>query len=66
LKILTECGLVTIKQEGRERYCTAKLKPLNDVSVWLDQYRQHWEDKFDALDDYLKRMKAPKRRTPRR
>ena len=66
LKILTECGLVTIKQEGRERYCSAKLKPLNDVSVWLEQYRKHWEDKFEALDDYLKKMKPVKRQSPRR
>jgi len=60
LKILTECGLVTVKQDGRERYCTARLKPLNEVSEWIDQYRKHWEDKFDALDQYLSKMQSKK------
>src|SRR6478609_2845774 len=38
IKILAECGLVTIRQEGRERYCEAKLDQLNEVSVWIEQY----------------------------
>ena len=32
VKILTECGLITIKQQGRERYCEAKLYSLSEVS----------------------------------
>ena len=39
IKILTECGLITIKQQGRERYCEAKLQKLNEVSDWVDQYK---------------------------
>ena len=53
IKILTECGLITIKQQGRERYCEAKLKKLNQVSEWVEQYRQFWEQKLDALENYL-------------
>ena len=40
VKILNECGLITIKQQGRERYCEAKLAGLNEVSVWVEQYRK--------------------------
>jgi DNA-binding transcriptional ArsR family regulator len=40
IKILTECGLITIKQQGRERFCEAKLEKLNEVSIWIEQYRQ--------------------------
>ncbi|OJW79395.1 MAG: transcriptional regulator [Bacteroidetes bacterium 46-16] len=53
IKILTECGLVTVKQQGRERYCEAKLQKLGEVSDWIDQYRQFWETKLDALEKYL-------------
>ena len=62
LKILTECGLVSVTQEGRERYCEAKLKSLNEVSVWVDQYRKHWEARFDALDEYLTSLQSKKKR----
>lgn len=39
IKILTECGLVMIKQQGRERFCEANLEALREVSDWLEQYR---------------------------
>jgi len=58
LKILTECGLVTIEQRGRERYCEAKLEKLNEVSDWIDQYRKVWNQRFDNLEDYLKELQA--------
>src|SRR5580658_5906312 len=53
IKILTECGLVVIRQEGRERYCEAKLKKLNEISHWVEQYRIFWTKKLDALGDFL-------------
>jgi DNA-binding transcriptional ArsR family regulator len=53
LKILTECGLVQVKKYGRERVCEAKLEKLNEVNVWVAQYREFWTKKLDALEDYL-------------
>src|SRR5258708_4273884 len=53
IKILTECGLITIKQQGRHRYCEANLKKLNEVSDWVEQYRKFWTQKLDALETYL-------------
>ena len=49
IKILTECGLIVIKQQGRERYCEAKLQKLNEVSKWIEQYRVFWTKKLDAI-----------------
>ncbi|MEH6764707.1 MAG: metalloregulator ArsR/SmtB family transcription factor [Aequorivita antarctica] len=54
IKILTECGLITIKQEGRERFCKANLQSLNEVSNWVEQYSAFWNKKLDALDQHLK------------
>ena len=53
IKILTECGLIVIKQQGRERYCEAKLQKLNEVSKWIEQYRVFWTKKLDALETFL-------------
>lgn len=49
LKILAECGLLTMKQQGRERICEARLEKLNEVDEWILQYKQFWETKLDAL-----------------
>ncbi|MBC9798154.1 ArsR/SmtB family transcription factor [Sinomicrobium weinanense] len=53
IKILTECGLVAIKPQGRERYCEAKFGKLREVSEWIEQYRKFWNSKLDALEDFL-------------
>jgi DNA-binding transcriptional ArsR family regulator len=39
IKILTECGLLVIKKQGRERVCQAKFQKLNEVSAWVEQLR---------------------------
>jgi len=54
LKILAECGLLRMKQQGRERICEAKLEKLNEVNEWISQYKQFWNTKLDALDKFLK------------
>lgn len=54
IKILTQCGLVTIRQRGRERYCEPNLAQLNEVSQWIEQYREFWNTKLDALGEFLK------------
>src|ERR1700760_3223746 len=53
IAILNDCGLIKIRQQGRDRICEAQLKKLSEVSAWADQYRQHWESKLDALETYL-------------
>jgi DNA-binding transcriptional ArsR family regulator len=53
IKILTECGLITIRQEGRERYCEAQLQKLSEVSDWVEQYQAFWNQKLDALERFL-------------
>lgn len=53
IKILTECGLVAITQQGRERICEAKLNGLAEVTEWTEQYRRFWTKKLDALETFL-------------
>ena len=53
IKILTECGLIVIKKQGRERYCEARLDKLREVTDWAEQYRKFWNNKLDALGDFL-------------
>jgi DNA-binding transcriptional ArsR family regulator len=66
MKILTECGLVTIRKEGRERYCEARLQKLGDVAAWVEQYRSFWAGKLDALERFLDLEAQPgkKKRKP--
>jgi DNA-binding transcriptional ArsR family regulator len=62
MKILAECGLLEIKQQGRERFCEGRLERLNEVSDWVEQYRQFWEARFDSLDSYLKELQSKEKK----
>ena len=60
LKILVECDLLTMKKQGRERICEAKLENLGEVNEWITQYKQFWETKLDALGKFLNDTKEIK------
>ena len=60
IRILKECGLVVMTRQGRERYCDVRFDRLNEVSDWVEQYRQVWEQRFDRLDEVLEQMKKEK------
>ena len=62
IKILTECGLIVIRQQGRERYCEAKLQQLNEVSEWLEQHRVFWTKKLNTLENFLTKTSSSAKR----
>ena len=56
--ILEECGLISIKQHGRDRICEAKLDQLDEVAAWVTQSKKLWVQKFEKLDKYLTDVKT--------
>ncbi|MBM3181493.1 MAG: winged helix-turn-helix transcriptional regulator [Chloroflexi bacterium] len=60
IKILKECGLVVVIPQGRERYCEVRMDRLNEVTDWVEQYRQLWEQRFNRLDEVLLKMEKEK------
>jgi len=66
IRILTECGLITITKKGRERYCEARLSSLEQVSDWVDSYRVFWTGKLDALETFLSNEDLAERRSARK
>ncbi len=66
IKILTECGLIVIKQQGRERFCEAKLEQLNEVSYWVEQYKQFWNAKLDSLEMYLDELQSKSKKSSKK
>jgi DNA-binding transcriptional ArsR family regulator len=64
IKILTQCGLVIVTRQGREHYCSANLKKFNEVAAWIEQYRVFWNNKLDALGDFLEKEAEVDKRSP--
>jgi DNA-binding transcriptional ArsR family regulator len=58
LKVLEKAGLIERGREAQWRPCRLQAEPLKQASEWIGQYRQHWEEKFDRLDQYLQMLKS--------
>jgi DNA-binding transcriptional ArsR family regulator len=61
LKVLERCGLIARGREAQWRPCLLKAKPMKEAVDWLEHYRQHWEQSFDRLDDYLHELQSKKK-----
>lgn len=57
LKVLERAGLISRGRDAQWRPCRLEARPLQDVAGWVEHYRRFWEDSFDRLDDYLKKLR---------
>ncbi|MGZ3758211.1 MAG: ArsR/SmtB family transcription factor [Mucilaginibacter sp.] len=56
VSILTACGLVTPKQNGREIYYHLNTNKMKEIDAWLEPFRKQWDDRFNQLDDLLSNL----------
>ena len=60
LKVLERAGLIARGREAQWRPCRLEPSRLKDVADWVDEYRRHWEQSFERLDEYLQELKKEK------
>jgi len=53
LKVLREAGLVTVRRDGRRRIYALDPRPLARIRDWLAHYDRFWDEKLDALGQFL-------------
>ena len=53
LKVLERAGLISRGRDAQWRPARLEAAPLREVATWVARYRRHWEERFDALDEYL-------------
>ena len=78
LKVLEQANLIQRERDAQWHVCRLGPAPLREAADWIAQYRRFWEERFDALEDYLKESRKKevshgrqgrrnrKRRGPRR
>lgn len=66
LRVLEKAGLVERSRQAQYRPVKLRAEPLRQAWGWIEEYRQFWEESFDRLDAYLKRLQAEeaKKRAP--
>ena len=61
LKVLERAGLVSRAGVVARRPVKLEAKPMGEAAQWLEAYRKFWEVRFEALDDLLVSLQAPKK-----
>jgi DNA-binding transcriptional ArsR family regulator len=58
LKVLERAGLIARGREAQWRPCRIEPLALKQVDDWIGHYRRFWDESFDRLDIYLKKLQA--------
>src|SRR5262249_28293309 len=68
LRVLREAGFVESTVDAQRRPYRLKPEPLQELGVWLAQFRRFWSVHVDALERHLDRMdqSTPTKRKTRR
>ena len=58
LRVLERAGLVERGRQAQWRPRRLRAGPLRDIADWVNQYRRHWDESFERLDEYLREIQA--------
>ena len=64
--VLEDAGLVATAKVGRVRTCKLGPRRLDEVTAWIDRFRQLWSTRFDELDQVLEELKLNEKARPLR
>jgi DNA-binding transcriptional ArsR family regulator len=56
LRILRDAGLVHSRKSGRLRLYGVQARKLRQVFDWVSHFEKYWDEKLDALGNYLDRQ----------
>ena len=64
LRVLREAGFVESTVDAQRRLYRLRPEPLQEVDMWLAQFRRFWSTHVDALERHLERMEQNRERKP--
>jgi DNA-binding transcriptional ArsR family regulator len=53
IKILSNAGFISIRDIGRERYCTLKKDGFEELQAWMAHFDGFWTSKLKKLETLL-------------
>src|SRR5712691_10163441 len=66
LKVLERAGLIARGREAQWRPCRLEAIRLKEVADWVERYRRFWEQSFDRLDEYLRKLQTKEKKHARK
>jgi DNA-binding transcriptional ArsR family regulator len=65
LKVLERAGLILRGRDAQWRPCKLNAEPMKQANGWLEEYRRHWEESFDRLEEYLAQLQQEETKNDR-
>ena len=65
VRVLVRAKLVRRRVSGRQHLCRLHADPLKEIALWTEQFREQWEQRFQALDELLGQMERDDNRKDR-
>ena len=56
LRVLREVGLVRVREVGQQRLYALDARGLKPLHEWVVGFEQFWNESFDRLNDYVKKL----------
>lgn len=53
LRVLREVGLVSVREEGRQRWYRLNGRALKPIYDWVSDFEQLWSERFTRMDEVL-------------
>lgn len=66
LRVLRDAGLVAVRARARQRFYALKPAPFRELNLWLGQFKEIWDERYDQLDALLVEMQAAKKKATKR
>jgi DNA-binding transcriptional ArsR family regulator len=58
LRVLLEAGLVEVETDANRRNYKLRLEPFQVLDAWLETYRGVFDERLDALELYLQKLRT--------
>jgi DNA-binding transcriptional ArsR family regulator len=58
LKVLERAGLISRGRDAQRRPCQLRAAALDEITQWTQHTREAWNERFDQLGDYLKKLQT--------
>lgn len=62
IKVLESTGFISIRNIGRERYCTLNQEGFNELQDWISFFDDFWKEKLGKLQRLLNERELGKKK----
>ncbi|MEX0733580.1 MAG: metalloregulator ArsR/SmtB family transcription factor [Steroidobacteraceae bacterium] len=66
VRMLERAGLVRRTVRGRDHVLSLDAAPLAEAAAWIAHYQRFWEDRLEALDQFVKEKRKQTRKRKRK